>query len=134
MPRPSRGADRVAVSIDPLVWREEVERLDPRSGARIAAERERQRLESEGVSRALLERCDEQGPDGTRLRGLVKAYVPLRESPPSERPFGFVFRPGRDMGQLILVLLAFGERHPRKGTRSVYERAHKRVHSRYPDQ
>ena len=27
-----------------------------------------------------------------------------------------------------------GERHPRRGTRSVYERAHKRLHGRYPDQ
>lgn len=54
--------------------------------------------------------------------------------PPSERPFGFVFRPGRGNGRLILDLLAFGERHPQPGSRSVYERAHKRLHGRYPDQ
>lgn len=53
MPAPSRG-DRVAVLIDPEVWREEVERLDSRSTARIAAERERRKLKTEGVSRALL--------------------------------------------------------------------------------
>jgi hypothetical protein len=134
VPIPSRAADRVAVLIDPAVWREEVERLDARSGARIAAERERRRLETDGVSRRLLERCDEDGPDGSRLGGMVKAYVPLREAPPSERPFGFVFRPGRDKGRLVLGLLAFGERHPPPGRRSVYERAHKRLHGRIPDE
>jgi hypothetical protein len=120
--------------IDPRVWREEVERLDPRSAARIAAERERRYLEADGVSRGFVERCDEEGPDGTRLGGLVKAYVPLRDGPPSGRPFGFVFRPGRGNGELVLDLLAFGERHPQPGTRSVYERAHKRLHGRYPDE
>jgi hypothetical protein len=65
---------------------------------------------------------------------LVKVYVPITIAPPSERPFGFVLVPGvaRD-GRLQLTLLAFGERHPRRGSRSVYERAHKRRHGRYPD-
>jgi hypothetical protein len=134
VPQSSRGARRVAVMIDPRVWREEVERLDPRSAARIAAERERRRLGVEGVRRAFVERCDEEGPDRTRLRGLVTAYVPLREGPPSERPFGFVFCAGRRNGELVLDLLAFGERHPQPGTHSVYERAHRRLHGRYPDQ
>jgi len=31
-------------------------------------------------------------------------------------------------------MLAFGERHPEPGSRSVYERAHKRLHGRYPDE
>ena len=134
MPPPSRGARRVAVVIDPRVWREEVERLNARSPARIAAERERRKLESDGIDRALLERCADEGLDRTRLAGLVKAYVPLREGPASERPFGFVFRPGRGNGQTVVELLAFGERHPPPGTRTVYERAHKRLHGRYPDQ
>ncbi len=133
MPTASRG-DRVAVLIDPEGWREEVERLDARSNVRIAAERERRKLETEGVGRGLLERCDEQRPDGSQLGGLLKAHVPLREASASERPFGFVFRPGREQGRLILGMLAFGERHPRPGTRCVYERAHKRLHGRYPDQ
>ena len=134
MPQPSRGARRVAVMIDPRVWREEVERLDSRSAGRIAAERERRKLEVEGISRAFVKRCDAEGSDGTRLRGLVKVYVPLREGPPSARPFGFVLRPGRGNGELVLDLLAFGERHPQPGARSVYERAHKRLHGRYPDE
>jgi hypothetical protein len=54
---PSRGAGRVAVVLDPRVWREEIERLERWSGARIAAERERRKLEAERIDRALLERC-----------------------------------------------------------------------------
>jgi hypothetical protein len=42
-----------------------------------------------------------------------------------------VFSP--ELGPL-LVFVAFGERHPKPGTRTVYERAHKRLHGRYPDQ
>jgi len=126
----SRGAGRVAVFIDP--WREEVERLDARSPARIAAERQRRGLETDGLPQRLLERCEEEGWDGTHLRGLIKAYVPLREGPASERPYGFVFRPARYQGRFVLALVAYGERHPPPGTRSVYERAHKRLHGRYP--
>jgi hypothetical protein len=100
----------------------------------MAAERERRKLESDGIDLALLEHCADEGPDWTRLAGLVKAYVPLREGPASERPFGFVFRPGRGNGQTVVELLAFGERRPPPGTRTVYERAHKRLHGRYPDQ
>jgi len=129
----SRGAARVPVRIEPAVWQDEVERFDEHSAARSAAERERLGLETEGISRGLLERCADEAPDRTRLRGWVKAYVPLREAPASERPFGFVFRPAADNGGLVLVLMAFGERHPRSGTRSVYERAHKRRYGRYPD-
>jgi hypothetical protein len=32
------------------------------------------------------------------------------------------------------MFVAFGERHPQPGTRSVYERAHKQLHGRYPDE
>lgn len=35
---------------------------------------------------------------------------------------------------MTLRFIAYGERHPAAGTRSVYERAHKRLHRRYPDQ
>lgn len=129
-----RGARRVAVRISPEVWREEVERFDDRSRPRTAAERERRRLERDGVSLADLERCAELGGDGTRLRGLVKVYVPIAQAPPSERPFGFVFSPGSSEQGAYLALVAFGERHPRRGVRSVYERAHRRLHGRYPDQ
>jgi hypothetical protein len=68
------------------------------------------------------------GVDGTKLPGLFKVYVPISEEPASQRPFGFVFSPGVGDGRLHLALVAFGERHPPRGTRAVYERAHKRLH------
>ncbi len=81
-----------------------------------------------------LRSCAAEGSDGTRLKGLVKAYVPICGAAASQRPYGFVYSPGRDDQGVYLALVAFGERHPRAGTRSVYERAHKRLHGRYPDQ
>ena len=60
----------------------------------------------------------------------MKVYVPIRDAPPSERPSGFALIPTREG---VVAFVAFGERHPAAGTRSVYERAHKRLHRRYPD-
>lgn len=61
--------------------------------------------------------------------------MPISDGRPSARPFGLVFAAGVDAeGRIYLELIAFGERHPRPATRSVYERAHKRLHGRYPDQ
>jgi hypothetical protein len=97
----------------------------------VAAERERRRLERDGIAISALERCSAEGEDGTNLEGLVKVYVPIGDAPPSERPYGFVFVPTREG---VLALVAFGERHPAWGTRSVYQRAHRRRHGRYPDQ
>ena len=93
MPTSRRGPTRVAVRIDPDVWREEVERPDARSPARIAAERERRLRERAGVALAQLQRCNELGDDQTRLPGLVKVYVPIVEAAACERPYGVVFSP-----------------------------------------
>jgi hypothetical protein len=125
---------RAAVRIGAATWREEVERFAPRSPSRAAADRERRRLEQDGLSIADLQPCAAVGPDGTRLESLVKVYVPISNAAASQWPFGFVFSPGRDDQGIYLAFVAFGERHPRLGTRSVYERAHKRLHGRYPDQ
>ena len=133
--RTSGGNARLRVLIHDEVWREEVERLDPRSPARAAAERERSGLEREGLPLAGLEPCAALGGDDTRLAGLVKVYVPIGDGPPSERPFGFVLAAERDADGPYLELVAYGERHPaRPKTRSVYQRAHKRLHGRYPGQ
>ncbi|HVY77882.1 MAG TPA: hypothetical protein VG898_05190 [Solirubrobacterales bacterium] len=63
----------------------------------------------------------------------MKLYVPLGRGA-SEAPFGFVFQLAQDPdGSLVWNFLAFGERHPSNpATRTVYERAHKRLHGRYP--
>ena len=132
MPTSGRRERRVAVLVTERVWRAEVERFDRGSPARLAAERERRRLLSDGVALADLRRCEAEAADGTRLAGLVKVYVPISDAPPSERPYAFVLSPARRERTPTLVLVAFGERHPRRGVRSVYERAHKRLHGRYP--
>jgi hypothetical protein len=64
----------------------------------------------------------------------VKLYVPLGKSGASAAPYGFVFRLQQEPdGSVSLNLVAFGERHPdNPSTRTVYERAHKRLHGRYP--
>ena len=129
-----RRSRRIPVRIGAEAWREEVERFGDRSEARVAAERERGRLEQEGIDLAALQQCDAEAPDGTRLAGLVKVYVPITDGPPSERPFGFVLAPARDAGGIFLTVVAYGERHPAPGSRSAYERAHRRLHGRYPDQ
>jgi hypothetical protein len=110
-----RGALRIAVRISPEVWREEVERFEVRSRPREAAERERPALEQDGVRLADLERCAEHGPDGTRLGGLVKVYVPISHAPPSQRPFGFVLSPGSSQQGPYLALVAFGRASPTTG-------------------
>jgi len=68
------------------------------------------------------------------LPGCRKLYVPLDAEGASAAPFGFVFRLSQNSdGGLSWDLIAFGERHPdNPATRTVYERAHHRLHGRYP--
>lgn len=47
-----RRATRIAVRIDPAVWGLEIERYRPGSRGRVAAERERDRLERDGIPSA----------------------------------------------------------------------------------
>ena len=123
----------VSVRFDREEWREEVERLDERSLARIQAERARKEIEAGTVS-LNWQRCEAEGESGTSLPGCNKLYVPLGKQGASEAPFGFVFQLAQDLdGSLVWNFIAFGERHPdNQATRTVYERAHKRLHSRYP--
>ncbi len=71
---------------------------------------------------------------GRASPGCVKLYVPLGKAGASDAPFGFVFRFQEEAdGSFALALVAYGERHPdNPATRTVYERAHKRIHGRYP--
>jgi hypothetical protein len=132
---PRRAGTRLPVRIDPVAWQEEVERYERGSEARVAAERERPRLERDGLPIRQLEACAELGPEGTRLGGQLKVCVPISEEPPSRRPYGFVFAPRPSPQGIYLGLVGYGERHPERPTaRSVYERAHQRLHGRYPDQ
>ena len=117
-----------AIVFDADVWSEEVERYR-RSRPRVAADSARRTLEQSGPSGHGFYRCAAEGADGTRLGRCVKVYLPL-DRPSSEAPYGFVFQivvGRRPPARLELHLLAFGERHPGSGVRSVYERAHKRL-------
>lgn len=94
----------------------------------------RREIEGRRVKRGWMKCRSEGSADGTSLPGCVKIYVPLGKHSASEAPYGFVFElEVRSDGTLGLDFLAFGERHPRnERSRSVYERAHRRLHGRYP--
>jgi len=125
----------VQVSFDADVWSQEVERLRARGPMRAAAERARDEITANGVSRPALLACRAEGDDGTRLARCLKLYVPLDDRPASERPYAIVLELAvAGDGAVTLRFIAYGERHPAPGTRSVYERAHKRLHGRYSDQ
>jgi hypothetical protein len=112
-------------------WEEEVARHGPRSAARLQAERARRELKA-GQTAPTWKRCRAEGR--TSLPGCVKLYVPLGKQGASQAPFGFVFQLDQERDKtLVLSFVAFGERHPSNpATRTVYERAHKRLHGRYP--
>jgi len=102
---------------------------------RDAAERARREIAADGVRRTTLRACRAEGDDGTRLARCLKVYVPLGDRPASERPYAMVLEVAVALdGAMTLRLIAYGSRHPQAGTRSVYERAHRRLHGRYPDQ
>lgn len=130
----SSAARRLTVRFDEAVWHEAVrgfsrDPLQIATSARAAAERR-------GVALADVLPCEAVGTDRTELAGCAKLYLPFRaDAPPSERPFAFVFRLARDAdGTLFWVFVAFGNRHPGPGVRSVYERAHRQLHGRFPEQ
>ena len=129
------GQPDVPVRFEAEVWDEEVGRLRPGSAMRQAAEAARAGLEAEPTAARWLA-CEAERPGQPLLPRCLKLYLPLGREP-SAAPYGFVFElvASREPEPLFsLRLLAFGERHPRPGVRSVYERAHKRLHGRYPDE
>ena len=129
------GRPDVPVRFEAEVWDEEVSRLRPGSAMRQAAEAARARLEAEPTAARWLA-CEAERPGQPLLPRCLKQYLPWGREP-SAAPYGFVFElvASREPEPLFsLRLLAFGERHPRPGVRSVYERAHKRLHGRYPDE
>jgi hypothetical protein len=126
------GKRQISVEFPVKAWAGEVEQLRPGSRARAAAERARRELEL-GVGAPAWFPCAAVGADGTVLPCCVKAYVPFGREGASAAPFGFVFRLTRVKAGFTCRMVAFGERHPTNiETRSVYERAHRRLHGRYP--
>jgi hypothetical protein len=122
---------RLPVRFDERVWHEATRGFSGR--ALEVAGSTRKRLELEGLALADAGACEAHGADGTRLAGCAKVYLPLGEGTASERPFGMVVQLARDeQRELVWVFVAFGPRHPRPGVRTVYERAHRRLHGRFP--
>lgn len=122
---------RLAVRFDEAVWREAVRGFSP--GPLAIATSARRDAERRGVALADVLPCEAHGPDGTALAGCAKLYLPSGDAPPSERPFAFVLQLARETDStLVWVFVAFGHRHPRAGVRSVYERAHRQLHGRFP--
>ncbi len=130
---PPSSPPPVPARFDREEWLEEVGRLDERSLGRIQAERARREIEA-GTASLNWQRCEAKGESGTSLPGCNKLYVPLGKQGASEAPFGFVFQLAQNPdGSLVWNFIAFGERHPdNPATRTVYERAHKRLYGRYP--
>lgn len=130
---PAGRSPRVPIEFGAIEWKEEVERHSPRSGARTQAQSARMTIE-DGKAHLDWKRCKADGPGATELPGCRKLYVPLGKQGASQAPYGFVFQLiQKPDDSLAWNLIAFGERHPTNNrTRSVYERAHKRLHGRYP--
>ncbi len=130
---PADGPPPVPIEFGSPEWKEEVERYGTRSAARVQAQSARKAIEA-GTAKLDWKRCKADGPGGTKLPGCRKLYVPLDKQGASEAPYGFVFQLiQKPDSSLAWNLIAFGERHPADGrTRNVYERAHKRLHGRYP--
>ena len=126
---------RFAASFDETAWAEDViERYAQGSRARAVATEARARFEASGVPATALQACEDPAPDGTRLGGCVKTYLPLVEEPARERPFGMVFRLIVRDGRPQLEFVAFGLRHQPKRSRAptVYAIAHRRLHGSWP--
>jgi hypothetical protein len=124
MPAPLRpGYARVIW--DEVAWEQDLASATAR--ARDVAESTRRRLERDGQDVRALRPCDAEGPDGTRLPNCLKIYLP-----PPAGPWGIIYEVvRRPRGQLVFV--AFGLRHPPRGTRpSVYAVADARLAAERP--
>ncbi len=120
----SAGAGpRFEVRVVDEVLAEDLVRCTP--AARAAIELMVATLRDDGAPRGWLLRCEEEGQDGTRLKGCVKLYIP---QPAGQ--WGAVLAGDEEATKPALVLVAVGERHPvRPWKPSVYEMAHRRLNS-----
>lgn len=122
---------RLAVRFDEAVWRDAIRGFS--GGSLEVATSSRAKTEQRGVALAELRPCEASGSDGTRLAGCAKLYLPFTEAPASERPFAFILQLAWEAdAERVWVFVAFGHRHPGEGVRSVYERAHRQLHGRFP--
>jgi hypothetical protein len=88
---PAGDQPSVPIEFGTIEWKEEVERYHPRSPARTHAQCARKAIET-GQAKLDWKRCKPNGPDGTKLPGCRKLYVPLDKQGASAAPYGFVFQ------------------------------------------
>jgi hypothetical protein len=107
---------RFAVRFDDEAFAEDLHHAT--AAGRDVGERERARMEREGVGTGQLKACQAEGREGTELGGCVKTYLPQPDG-----PWGMVFTGDREAdGSPVLVCLAFGVRHPTRAWQpSVYQ-------------
>jgi hypothetical protein len=120
---PAWRAGRTDVVFDDAAFDEDLERASP--AGRAVALSTRASYIAYGCPLANLRVCEAESPDGIRLGGCAKLYLPA----PAGR-FGMVFALRRREGRLLLSYLAFGVRHhPRDSNApTVYQLAHLRLH------
>ena len=114
---------RFRVLFDDIAWAEDLHHASAAgASAAIAA---RAALESSGLLADDTKPCLSEGPDGTRLSGCVKVYVPAPIG-----PWGLVLGLRRLEGEPVLYHLAFGARHPNHAWQlTVYQVADRRLHA-----
>ena len=82
---PAKGdLPAIAITFGTEEWRQEVERYETNSPARIKAEGARREIESGRVKRGWMKCRSEGSADGTSLTSCVKIYVPLGKDGASE--------------------------------------------------
>ena len=120
-----RRPGHAPVVFDDRFWWQDLARTNARG--RSVASHTRREYERRGCPVSSLRRCEDEGPDGTRLPACVKVYLP-----PPIGPFGMVFRIARNDSGTKLAMLAFGVRHPPRHANapSVYRLADRRLHAR----
>ncbi len=96
--------------------------------ARAEATRWRAHVEANGLAFSELLQATDEHTSGSALAGCVKVRIPASD----DSEWGAVLTGARDAaGRPVLVFVAFGVRHPKPPSRqpTVYERAHRRLHS-----
>jgi hypothetical protein len=97
---------RFRCAFDEEAFAEDLAHVSP--AGRAVGERERSRMERQGIARNQLRACERDARDGTRMPGCVKTYPPAPYG-----DWGMVFRGERSPdGTPTLLCLAFGRRHP----------------------
>lgn len=116
-----RAAPPVPVEFDEYAIAEDLKHHPPAARKELELFR-REAYRRGGLPLSFLNRCEEEGRDGTRLEGCVKTYAPWLTG-----SFDLVLLPvAHPTRSLALRAFAYGMRHPAAHKPSVYEIADRR--------